>query len=178
MRESKFSPDQWQEMRAKRVAGASYREIAQQFGCDPTYVFQKSKAENWDDGRDSEALVRARLADKLNGVVHELDPVKKAEALDAEANRRAEIIRRHREEPHHARERVYAGLKAHREAKAKEEKSLAFDDLKAAKIASEALQIIQSMERKAWGLDTQATGPEDGPPSGRFRFVTGSIEIG
>ncbi len=69
-------------------------------------------------------------------------------------------MRRHQEETNAARERLYAGLKAHKAAVTKEDKALAFEDLKAAKIAAEALSIIQRLERINWGLDETNAKPE------------------
>ena len=45
------------------------------------------------------------------------------------------------------------GHKAHKDAENVEDKRVAFEDLKAAKITSETLKIVQDGERKAWGLD-------------------------
>lgn len=77
----------------------------------------------------------------------------KAEAIDAEAEKRAAVIERHREGWSKIREMLENGRKAHKSVKNIEDKSVAFEDLKAAKISSETLKLIQEGERKAWGLD-------------------------
>ncbi|MCX8085754.1 MAG: hypothetical protein N3C63_02505, partial [Rhodocyclaceae bacterium] len=63
------------------------------------------------------------------------------------------------EETNAVRERLYAGLKAHKAALKKEDKVLAFEDLKAAKIASETIINIHKAERQAWGLDEATAQP-------------------
>ncbi len=148
----RLTTDQWAEIRAEREAGASFGELAAKFGIDKAGIVRRAGREGWSDGSDVEALIRRKVTEKVTGVVT-VDPAKKAAAINAEADRAAEVVNRHREEPTAARERVYAGLKAHKAAIVKEDKALAFEDLKAAKIAAEALAIIQAMERKAWGLD-------------------------
>lgn len=150
----RLTAEQWSSVRAEREgSGASFPELARKFGVSFQRIQKVAKEQNWGDGQDVEEIVRRRVAAKVAGIVVTANPEKKAAAIDAEAARGAEVVNRHRDEPTAARERVYAGLKAHKAAVSKEDKALAFDDLKAAKIAAEALAIIQAMERKAWGLD-------------------------
>ena len=154
----RLSAEQWAEVRAEREAsGASFRDLSGRFGVSDVAILKRAKAEGWGDGKDVAEIVRRKVSEKVSGLVSTANPQKKAAALDAEAARGAEVVNRHREEPTAARERVYAGLKAHKASVTKEDKTLAFEDLKAAKIAAEALAIIQAMERKAWGLDQTET---------------------
>lgn len=153
----RLSADQWETIRAEREAGASFPELAAKHGVSHQAIQKRAKAEGWGDGRDVGEIIRRKVAEKVSGVAA-CNPKKRAEAIDAAADRSAEIIRRHQEESNHIRERLYAGLKAHRVAEAKEDKQLAFEDLKAAKIASETLLNIHKAERQAWGLDVQAAG--------------------
>lgn len=154
----RLSADQWETIRAEREAGASFDTLAQRYGVSKTAIIKRAKAEGWSDGQDVGEIIRRKVTEKVTGVVTTGNPKKRAEAIDAAADRSAEIIRRHQEESNAIRERLYAGLKAHRAAEAKEEKQLAFEDLKAAKIASETLLNIHKAERQAWGLDVQAAG--------------------
>jgi hypothetical protein len=85
-----------------------------------------------------------------------LTPQKKAEAIATEADKVVAVIRRHCEEAATVREQLYAGLEAHKAAGTREEKVLAFEDLKAAKISSETLLNLHKIERQAWGLDAAA----------------------
>ncbi len=150
---ARLTVDQWETVRAEREAGASFPELAARHGVSHQAIQKRAKKESWGDGSDLEGAIQRKVSEKVAGVVAGCNPKKRNEAADAEAERRAEVLRRHREEPNAARERIYAGLHAHKAAFDKEGKALAFDDLKAAKIAAEALQIVQAMERKAWGLD-------------------------
>ena len=63
------------------------------------------------------------------------------------------VIKRHQDETMAVRDRLYAGLKAHKISVTKEDKMLAFEDLKAAKISSETLLNLHRIERQSYGLD-------------------------
>lgn len=156
----RLTADQWESVRAEREAGASFRDLADKFGTTHQAIQKRAKAEAWGDGQDVSEAIRKKVAEKVAGVVAAANPKKKAEAIDAAADRSAEVIKRHQEEPNAIRERLYAGLKAHKAAIDKEEKQLAFEDLKAAKISSETLLNIHKAERTAWGLDAE-TGKTD-----------------
>lgn len=149
----------WEKIRAEFEAGAT----AHALGLRKEYptrqgIAKRAKAEGWT--QDCEQAIRNKVAAKVAGVVAGSNPKKKAEAIDAEASRRAEIEQRHRDEPNQIRELLNKGLQAHKEAGELEDekerlpaKKLAFEDLKAAKISSEALGNVHTLERKAWRLD-------------------------
>ncbi len=130
----RLTADQWETVRAEREAGASFPELAARWGVSHQAIQKRAKAEGWGDGRDVGEIVRRKAAS-------------------------AEVIRRHQEETNAVRERLYAGLKAHKAALTKEDKVLAFEDLKAAKIASETIINIHRAERQAWGLDVDNNKP-------------------
>lgn len=159
----RLTRDQWETIRAEREAGASFGDLAQKHGVDKAAIVRRAKAEGWGDGTDVAGVIRRKVTEKVTekvtGISPAADPKRKAAAIDAAADRGAEIIRRHQEESNAIRERLYAGLKAHRAAETKEAKQLAFEDLKAAKIASETLLNIHRAERQAWGLDEAAGQP-------------------
>jgi hypothetical protein len=155
----RLSRETWADIRAEREAGASFGELANRFGVDKAAIVRRAKAEGWGDGKDVAEIIRRKVTEKLTGT-SPTAPEKKAAAIDAAADRAAEVIRRHQEETNAARERLYAGLKAHKAAVTREEKLLAFEDLKAAKIAAEALSIIQRLERINWGLEEASAKPE------------------
>jgi len=149
----RLSKETWADVRAEREAGASFGELASKYGVDKAAIVRRAKAEGWSDGQDVAEIIRRKVTEKLTGT-SPTAPEKKAAAIDAAADRAAEVVRRHQEETNAARERLYAGLKAHKAAFTKDEKVLAFEDLKAAKITAEALAIIQRLERINWGLDS------------------------
>lgn len=155
----RLSRDQWESIRAEREAGASFGDLAQKYGVDKAAIVRRAKAEGWSDGTDVADVIRRKVTEKVTGISPVADPKKKAEAISAAADRGAEVIRRHQEETNAVRERLYAGLKAHKAALKKEDKVLAFEDLKAAKIASETIINIHKAERQAWGLDEATAQP-------------------
>ena len=152
----RLSKEAWAEIRAEREAGASFPELAARWGVSHQAIQKRAKAEGWGDGTNVAEVIRRKVAEKVAGY----NPQKKTAAIDAAAERAAEVVRRHQEETNAARDRLYCGLKAHKAAATKEEKTLAFEDLKAAKIAAEALAIIQRLERINWGLEDASAKPE------------------
>lgn len=149
----RLTQDQWGDARAMREAGASLSEVAERIGVDRAAVSRRAKKEGWGDGADIADAIRKKVTEKVTGIVTPCNPKKRAEAIDAEADRRAAVIERHREEWPKVREMLETGREAHKNAEDVEEKRLAFEDLKAAKISSETIKFIQEGERKAWGLD-------------------------
>lgn len=158
----RLTQDQWQIIRAKREAGRiSFDKLAAEFGVSKPAIVKRAAKEGWGDGSDVSETIRKKVTEKVAGVITD-NPKMKQAAIDAEAERVAEVQRRHREEPNAIRERLYAGLKSHKAAETKEAKQLAFEDLKAAKIASECMANIHKMERVAYGLDLPAEDANQG----------------
>lgn len=155
----RLTADQWETVRAEREAGSSFRELESRHGVSHQAIVKRAKAEGWSNGEDVQAIIRRKVAEKVAGFVAEANPVKKAAALNDAADRTAEVIRRHQEETNAVRERLYAGLRTHKSAQSRDEKLLAFEDLKAAKISSETVLNIHRAERQAWGIDDAAAQP-------------------
>ena len=150
---ARLTVDQWESARAKRETGASFSDLAREFGVSYQAIQKRAKAEDWSDGKDIEADIRRKVVEKVVGVVVGCNPKKKAEEIDAEAERRAAVITRHRIEWIVSTEVLDKAIATSKAAAKFGEKKIAFEDLKAAKIAAEARRIIQDGERKAWGLD-------------------------
>jgi hypothetical protein len=111
-------------------------------------IQKRAKKENWGDGSDVEEVIRRKTAEKVAGLVASDNPVKKAAAIDEEADKRAKVAKRHREEwPQVAALRQEAVLIR------KTDPDGAFVKAKLAKIIAETTKIQQEGERKAWGLD-------------------------
>ena len=142
----RLSKDTWADIRAEREAGASFLDLAAKYGVSHTAIIKRAKAEGWSDGKDVAEIIRRRVAEKVSGVVTAGNPVKRAAAIDAAANRSAEVVRRHQAEweDHRAR---FGSVPDD------------FDLGKLAKISAEMLRIRQDGERKAWGLDEAASQP-------------------
>ena len=148
----KLSRDTWKQIRAEREAGLSFGLLASRYGISKTAIVQRAKAEGWGDGTDAAELVRRKARDKVTGA-DTTDHQKRAAAIDAAAELAADVIRRHQEEAEQVRELLWRGLEASRAAETLDEKRLAFETLKAAKISSETLANLQRMERVSYGLD-------------------------
>ena len=152
----KLSRDDWEKIRAEREAGLSFGLLASRYGIDKAAIVRRAKAEGWGDGTDVAELVRRKAMEQVTGTAI-TDPEKKAAAIDAAAELAADVIRRHQAEAEQVRELFWRGLEASRAAETLDEKRLAFETLKAAKISSETLANLQRMERISYGLD-DATG--------------------
>ncbi|MBL8408353.1 MAG: hypothetical protein JNJ81_11190 [Candidatus Accumulibacter sp.] len=145
---ARLTLDQWSSVRAKREAGASFPALAKDFGVSHQAIQKRAKAEGWGDGSDVEDVIRRKVAEKVAGLVATENPAKKAEALDAEAEKRAAVVTRHRREW----EQV-VGLRQEALQVRQSDPSAAFGRARLAKITAEMTKIQQDGERKAWGLD-------------------------
>lgn len=130
----------WETIRAEYETGASAASLATKHGCSHTAINKKVKQEGW--SRDVEDTIRRKVSEKVSGIVSGCNSKKKAEALDAEAMRRADVINRHRDE-----------WEEHKELVDKAIGTKDFDAAKLAKITAETLKIRQEAERKAWRID-------------------------
>jgi len=148
----KLSRDDWEKIRAEREAGLSFGLLASRYGIDKAAIVRRAKAEGWGDGTDVAELVRRKAMEQVTGTAI-TDPEKRAAAIDRAAELAADVIRRHQEEAEQVRELLWRGLEMHRAAETLDEKRLAFETLKAAKISSETLANLQRMERISYGLD-------------------------
>ena len=163
----RLTADQWDTLRAEYETGKSLNAVAAQHGVSRGAVQKRAKSEGWT--QDVSGAIHRKVAEKVAGVVAGSHPKKKAEAIDAEAARRAAVIDKHRDEWEAARQMARAAKADHEGVEGRvpadiedpEErqkvlygmKRTAFENLKAAKIHTETLKIIQEGERKAWGLD-------------------------
>jgi hypothetical protein len=173
----KRKPVDWVRVRAVYEAGgpdASFRALGAAFGVSHTAVRQRCDREEW--RQDLEPAIRNAVTAKVSGVVSTGNPEKTAAAIESEADRRVAVIERHRGEWEECRERILSGLRAHKAAGSRvgpdgkpdplermAGKREAFEDLKAAKIAAEALQIVQAGERRAHRLDEPPVEPPGQP---------------
>lgn len=143
----RLTADQWQQIRAEREAGASFRDLAERFGVSHQAIVKRADKEKWGDGQDVGEIIRRKVAEKVAGVVASGNPKKKAEAIDAAADRAAAVVERHKRDwdEHRAR---FGSVPEH------------FDDGKLAKITAEMLRIRHDGERRAWGLDEPVSKPD------------------
>ncbi|OYV47735.1 MAG: hypothetical protein B7X10_04145, partial [Burkholderiales bacterium 21-58-4] len=92
--------------------------------------------------QDVEPVLQRKVAEKVAGIVAGCNPEKKAQALDAAAQRRADVEIRHQTEWDEHKDLIDKAL-ANKD----------FETAKLAKITAETLKIRQEAERKAWRID-------------------------
>ena len=130
----------WETSRAEYEAGATQSELSRNHGVSRTAIQKHIEAEGWT--QDVEPSIQRKVAEKVAGVVAGCNAKKKAEALDAEAARRADVVQRHRDEWEEHKQIVDTAVGTRD-----------FDAAKLAKITAETLKIRQEAERKAWSID-------------------------
>jgi hypothetical protein len=148
---------QWAAARADYEAGLSQNAVAEKHGVCRKAVQKHIEAEGWT--QDVEPAIRRKVAEKVAGMVAACDPDQKAAAMDAEAERRAAVVERHRREWEGLEDLRQRCIRRAEEAEAAEDWGAA----KVAKILADtigdhvaALKGKQDGERRAWGLDDQA----------------------
>jgi hypothetical protein len=153
----RLTAEQWAAVRADYEAGMSLNAVAGKHSMSRAAVQKRAAAEGWT--QDVEPAIRRKVAEKVAGMVAGGHEAEKAAAMDAEAERRAAVVERHRRE--------WEGLEGLRQRCIRRaEEAEAAEDWGAAKVAKiladtigdhvAALKGKQDGERKAWGLDDQA----------------------
>ena len=139
----------WEKIRAEYEVGSSMGELSRKHGVDKAAISRRAKKEGWT--QDLSGAVDRLAEAKVNGIVNTVDPQKKAEAVDAAADRKADVIQRHRD--------AWPKIKA---LNAQAIEAQDFNAAKLAKITAETERIIQDGERKAWGIqdktETEVSG--------------------
>lgn len=175
----------WERIRAEYEVGGpenSVRSIAGRHSVSHTAVQKRIKAENWPDPGDLDEVIRRKVATKVASVVATDNPKKKGEALDAEVERRAAVVQRHRLEWEEIEQLRLEALQA-REGEpvivdgvvVESETAAAFGKAKLLKIMAEATAIKQAAQRKAWALDAKGGGG-DAPPGQVTTFRIAPLE--
>ena len=144
----RLTADQWASIRAEREAsGMSFADLGAKYGVSAPAIFKRAKAEGWGNGQDVGDAIRRKVNELVHGV-NEVSPKKRAEAIDAAAERTVAVLETHRAE-----------WAEHRQLFPTAEIKADFELGKSAKISAEMLRIRQSGERLAYGLDTTETRP-------------------
>lgn len=161
----RLTADKWQEARAYYEAGATQQATSDKFKVSRKAVQKKIDQEGWT--QDLEQAIRRKVAEKVAGKVAGCDPKKTAAAVDAEAERRVAVNRRH--------EKLWD------QATALQQQAISKtvgDDGKvyfvpdpalqrAAKLNADTVAVIVAGERKVYRLDETGAG-NDTPPEVRF----------
>jgi len=138
--------------------GITYAKLADEVGISYRSLEERARKEGWTKRHllppNGMTEAAQQVADTYSGKLEEygpeLSPEQKQIALQETAvetaiELRAQLIERHRREWGAIRQMVYEGIKKREYG----------DVAKLAKISAETLQIIQSNERKSWGIEKQ-----------------------
>lgn len=154
----------WETIRAEYEAGATQSELSRNHGVTRRAIQKHIESEGWT--QDVEPSLQRKVAEKVAGVVAGCNAKKKAEALEAEAARRADVVQRHRDEWEEHKLIVDTAVGTRD-----------FEAAKLAKITAETLRIRQEAERKAWSIDvavpnvTNITVSQSGPAATKEEIV-------
>jgi hypothetical protein len=80
----------WEMVRAEYEAGAGFRALAGKHGISHTGIRKRAIKEGW--SQDLEPVIQRKVSERVSGVVSTGNPEKRAEAITAEAERRAAIV--------------------------------------------------------------------------------------
>ena len=139
-----ISPDQWEKIRAYYEAGNTGNQTAEKFGVNRRRVHMRIAAEGWN--QNLENAIRVQALDQVVGKGPNYSVEATAEAVNVEATKRANIEKRHREEPNNVRVLMYRTIKEMGER----DKPPGIREIRT---LAEAMTLLQNMERKAFRLD-------------------------
>lgn len=146
---ARLALEQWQEIRAKReIEGRNLQELAKEYGVSHQAISKRAKKEGWDDGSNHEEAIRRRVAKKVARLNATSSPTKLNEAIEAEAQRRAELIERHRAEWESLRNLELRAI-------ADKDDKDRIDKARALKLLVDQMVARQNQERKLWGVDVE-----------------------
>ena len=150
----RLTEEQWEEIRAKReVNGATFRELAEEYGVSHVSIAKRAKAGKWDDGTNHEQTIKRRVNKRVNKISAVSDPVKLNDEINAEVTRRAEMIERHRSEWLEVR-------RLEKEAIAEQDTDERVKLTRALKQLTDQMVARQNQERKLWGIDVELSVDE------------------
>ena len=136
----------WPTIRKLWESGRSAYEIARMPGMPSHTAIDKRKVlELW--SRHTEVAIQERVAEKVAGLVASCNIAEREKLIDSEAGKRAAIERRHRDEPNDIRVLLYNKINVM--------STQPDPDVKEIKAVSDCMLAIQTMERKAYRLDSQ-----------------------
>ena len=153
----------WEAIRTRWEAGETDTSLSLEYGVSRAAIHKHRTKEQW--VREVAPELRRKVTEKVAGVVADATPEERASAIDAEATRRAEVLKRHRaqwREVEKLRQQAItlaesATLLPDDNAEIVTQKAdravAAFERAKFAKITAQTTSIIQTGERRAWGIE-------------------------
>ena len=162
----RMSADKWMEARAYYEAGANQIATADRFGVSRSSVQKHIIKEGWT--QDLEAAVRRKVAEKEAGMVAGCTPSQKAAAIDAEAERRVVVSKRHEKLWEQA-----TALQQQALGKTPDGKTYAPNPAlqRAAKLNADTVAVIIAGERKTYRLEETADDEQPMPTKVIFNQV-------
>jgi len=162
----RLTADKWQDARLYYEAGANQQATADKFGVSRKAIQKKIESEGWT--QDLEQAIRRKVAEKVALMSHSATTEQTVAAIDAEAERRVAVNKRH--------EQLWAqATTLHQDAVGKkgEDGKLHPDPAlqRAAKLNADTVAIIVAGERKVYRLEE--TGATDTIPP-EVHFVRGA----
>ena len=119
---------------------------------------RRAKREGWQCGA-ARADVESRTREIVTGNVTGEQDIKAEMAVEVEAQGRAAVILRQREEAQELREALFRALGECDNSTTLEERRAANLGLRAVKVGAQALWLLQGAERRAWRLDEPDESP-------------------
>jgi len=144
---ARLDPKIWLKARADYETGMGQVAVARKYGVTHTAVKNRLVAENWT--ADFEDQIRAKVAAKLSGVVSDGDLKNTAIAIDKEAARRVIVSERHVKLSEQATALQQQAIGSQVDGKFRPD----FEMQKSAKINSETVAILITLERKIHKLE-------------------------
>lgn len=161
----RLTPDKWQEARLYYEVGASPQATADKFGVSRAAVQKQAKNGGW--VQDLESAVRRKVSDKVAGLSSSATIEQKVAAIDAEAERRVAVNKRHEKLWEQSTALQQQALGKHDGKTFTPEPALQ----RAAKLNADTVAVIVAGERKTYRLEE--TGATDDTIK-EIRFVRGA----
>lgn len=125
-----------------------------------TAIDRRKILELW--SRNTEAAIQEKVAEKVAGLESGCNVVEREKLLNSEAEKRAAVEKRHRDEPNNVRALLYNKIKSM--------STQPDPDVKEIKAVSDCMQAIQNMERKAFRLDS-AVAEQPKPQGNTWQII-------
>lgn len=138
----------WERIRAEYETGSTQSELSRKYEVSRKAIQKHIASESWVQGDVRETVERLAEA-KVAGVVAGCDPQKKAEAIDAAAEKIVALKRGQHDRVAKLVEKWNAAVDSGN-----------FEDAKLVKISAESLKLINEEERKAHGIKDVMVEPE------------------
>jgi len=162
----RMSSEKWMEARLYYEVGATQQATADKFGVSRKAVQKHIESEGWT--QDIEVAIRRKVSLKVAGMSQDATPSQKAAAIDAEAERRVVVSKRHEKLWEQA-----TALQQQALGKTPDGKTYAPNPAlqRAAKLNADTVAVIIAGERKTYRLEETAVDEQPMPTKVIFNQV-------